>query len=635
MRKITKLICLLTAVIILIGLSCSVSAAESESVTILFTHDFHSHLDQWTENGSIIGGAARLKTLIDRYASETTFLLDGGDFSMGTLYQTVFETQASELLLLGQLGYDATTIGNHEFDYRSEGFAAMLDTAVEKASEKGIALPYLLCANIDWANSTDESSMVLKESYDDYGGKDLAVIERNGVRLGVFGIMGTDSQSTAPMASVQFEDYIEAAKEAVSSLKSQDVDMIVCLSHSGTWDDPEESEDELLAQAVPEIDVIISGHTHTTLNKPLVYGSTYIVSCGEYGKNLGQLVLVPDGEHWKIDEYALHATSEDVARDTDTQAFVDEYKQYIAEDYLSLYGYTADQVLCTNTIDFSSTNSPGAANWGMGDLMADSIVHAVKEAEGNDYEDIAMAIVPSGIVRGVLPQGDVSVSDAFNVLSLGIGEDGLTGYPLVSIYLTGAELMSVAEVDASVSGLMGGTKLYVSGGGWAYNNNRLILNRATDVWIYDDNGSTEAVQKDKLYRIVADLYSAQMLSTVKSKSFGLLSLEPKDANGNLITDYEAHIIHDKNGNEIKQWVGFATYLQTFGGEDGTGSIDSGYEMPSNNIIASESKNPIDLLRNPGKIFWIVCGVILLLLAILAAIVLTLRYIIKKKRKKNK
>ena len=203
-------------------------------------------------------------------------------------------------------------------------------------------------------------------------------------------------------------------------------------------------------------------------------------------------------------------------------------------------------MLCRNNIDFAASQLPDAeaVNWGMGDLMAESIIHAVKEAEGDDYEDIAMAVVPSGIVRGVIPVGDVTVSDAFNVLSLGIGADGLTGYPLVSIYLTGAELMSVAEVDASVSGLMGGTKLYVAGGGWAYNNNRLLLNRATDVWTYSDDGSTEVIQKDKLYRVVADLYSSQMLGAVKSKSFGLLTLEPKDASGDPITDYEAHIIHD-------------------------------------------------------------------------------------------
>lgn len=271
MKKHTRLICLLMILILMFSLCSTVSAADDNKVNILFTHDFHSHMDQWAENGSVIGGAARLKTLIDQHTSGTTFLLDGGDFSMGTLYQAVFETQASELMMLGYLGVDATTIGNHEFDYRSEGFANMLNTAVEKAAEKGVALPALLSANIDWASSTDESSLVLRDAFENYGGKEYTIIERNGVKMGLFGIMGIDSQACAPLATVTFTDYIQASKDTVAKLQAENVDMIVCLSHTGTWDDPEKSEDELLAQAVPEIDVIISAHTHTKLDNPIVY----------------------------------------------------------------------------------------------------------------------------------------------------------------------------------------------------------------------------------------------------------------------------------------------------------------------------------------------------------------------------
>ncbi len=635
MKKLKLLICLLLAAALIIAVDFTASASDDTEVNILFTHDVHSHMDQWAEGGSVIGGAARLKTLIDQNSVGTTFILDGGDFSMGTLYQSIFETQASELMILGYLGCDATTFGNHEFDYRSEGFAAMLDSASEKAAEQGISLPVLLTANIDWEASTDESSLILRRAFDDYGGAEYTIIERDGITMGIFGVMGNDSQACAPLASVTFSDYIQAAKDTVAKIKDEGVDIIVCLSHSGTWDDPDISEDELLAQAVPDIDVILSGHTHTSLEEPIVYGSTYIVSCGEFGKNLGQITLVPDGDRWTLKTYQLHATSNDVPQDEEIQAIVDGYKPYIDEEYLSLYGLSADQIICYNTIDFGATELPDseAVNWGMGDLMADSIIYAVQQAEGDDYEDIAMAIVPSGIVRGLIPTGDVTVSDAFNVLSLGIGEDGLTGYPLVSIYLTGAELMSAAEVDASVSGLMGGTKLYVSGGGWAYNNNRLILSRATDVWTYADDGTTEEIVEDKLYRVVADMYSAQMLGAVKSKSYGLLSLEPKDANGQPVTDYTLHIVRDSEGNEVKQWVGFASYLLTFGGEDGTGSIDLKYETASNNIISSESRNIVELLRNPGRIFWVLCGAVALLLAIITAVILTVRYIVKKRKKR--
>ena len=106
----------------------------------------------------------------------------------------------------------------------------------------------------------------------------------------------------------------------------------------------------------------------------------------------------------------------------------------------------------------------------------------------------------------------------------------MPGYPLVSVYLTGRELYDLAEVDASVSSLMDGTHLYPSGGGWEYKTNRLLLSRVYDAWLYDENGDKKAIEEDRLYRVVADLYSGQMLGAVKRKSFGLLSLEPKDSN---------------------------------------------------------------------------------------------------------
>ena len=104
------------------------------------------------------------------------------------------------------------------------------------------------------------------------------------------GVFGKDALACAPTCELKFEDPIEAVKQTVADIKAnEDVDMIVCVSHSGTWEDESKSEDELLAKAVPDLDLILSGHTHTELEKPIQHGSTYVVSCGEYGKNLASL----------------------------------------------------------------------------------------------------------------------------------------------------------------------------------------------------------------------------------------------------------------------------------------------------------------------------------------------------------
>ena len=150
---------------------------NNKRVQILFTHDMHSHLDSYrSDDGDVIsniGGLARLKTLADekRKLLDATFLVDGGDFSMGTLYQTIYETEAAELISMGLCGYDATTFGNHEFDYRSQGIANMLDSAVKNAEESGIALPEIVNCNIDWDKNTSADNKLVKKSMENYGCK--------------------------------------------------------------------------------------------------------------------------------------------------------------------------------------------------------------------------------------------------------------------------------------------------------------------------------------------------------------------------------------------------------------------------------------------------------------------------------
>ncbi len=115
----------------------------SYSTTILFTHDMHSHFLPTTDSdGGESGGFARLSTLLkeQRELHPDALTLDGGDFSMGSLFQAIYATDAPELRMMGTLGYDATTFGNHEFDYRQTGFASMLEAAVAS----GDALPMIL-----------------------------------------------------------------------------------------------------------------------------------------------------------------------------------------------------------------------------------------------------------------------------------------------------------------------------------------------------------------------------------------------------------------------------------------------------------------------------------------------------------
>ena len=624
-------------VILILGLmtamvSVVLAGNDSTRVQILFTHDLHSHLDDYVIGGERVGGIARLKTLVDekRGEEDATLFVDGGDFSMGTLYQTIYESDAVELTMLGYLGVDATTFGNHEFDYRSEGVANMLDAALRNAeNDPALLLPKLLVSNIDWTKHTSDDNRLIREALERYGSSSCAVFERGGVKFGVFGVVGEDAESCAPESGIDFDDIILSAREQVKLLKEQNVDLIVCLSHSGVWPDVKRSEDEQLAMAVPEIDVIISGHQHTAFSEPIRHGDTYVVSCGEYGQNLGELDLRrrEDGR-WELVRYEIIPVNAAIAEDEEILTRLAHYREKINTGYLVDFGYTYDQVLAVNEILFKPFSEFGQGLGGepLGSLIADAYRFAVREAEGEDYEYVAAAVAPLGTIRDTLQTGELTVWDAFNICCLGIGKDTIVGYPLVSIYLTGAEIRTAAEIDISVSSLMSAARLYPSGVVWTYNPNRLILDRVTDVSLVTEDGSLAELEDDKLYRAVVGLYSAQMLGAVEDVSYGILSITPKDRNGVPIENYEDHIVYDREGNEVKEWYALASYLESFEkNEDGISVVPESYAEPDERKICDDSTNLFDLLKNPGRIARVIYGmVVAVVMAVIFVTVLMIR-----------
>ena len=156
--------------------------------------------------------------------------------------------------------------------------------------------------------------------------------------------MGVDSDDCAPTSGFALEDAAQAAERCVASLREQGADLIICLSHSGTSEDPKLSEDELLAKAVDGIDVIISGHTHTTLAEPIQVGDTWIVSCGEYSKNLGVVTMAykPDGD-MILTDYELIPIDDSVAEDPDMAAWIENAKGEV-ESLINLENYVRKQL---------------------------------------------------------------------------------------------------------------------------------------------------------------------------------------------------------------------------------------------------------------------------------------------------
>jgi 5'-nucleotidase/UDP-sugar diphosphatase len=241
MNSFRKIVLLSSALALMVMVTGSIAAPASynKELMIVFTHDLHSYFmphQVLTQDGNQVqqGGYAKLAYLIkgqQLFERNKTITVDAGDFSMGTLFHTSFMQEASELRLMEKMGYDVVTFGNHDFDFRADGLATMLQTAKSKSDQ----LPAMIASNIVFSKN-DPADAKLKQAFKDYPVTQYTVIEKNGIRIGLFGIMGNDASHDILYAKpVKFADPVDTSKHMVDILKKKEkVDLIICLSHSGT-----------------------------------------------------------------------------------------------------------------------------------------------------------------------------------------------------------------------------------------------------------------------------------------------------------------------------------------------------------------------------------------------------------------
>lgn len=255
-------------------------AAKPLRLTILHTNDTHSRIDPYPEGGpnaGMGGVSARIKLIEHiRATEEHVLLFDAGDIFQGTPYFNFFKG-AIEMKAMEKMGYDATTMGNHDFDEGVENFAKQM---------KHISFPVLV-------SNYDFSATVLADKVQPY-----QVFERGKLKVGVFGL-GINPVGLIPDAlfgAVKYLNPLEKAKEMVNILRAQSCQLIVCLSHLGYAYRDDKVCDKRLASEVDGIDLIIGGHTHTFLDQPQLVKrangrSTLIAQVGHSGLRLGRIDL--------------------------------------------------------------------------------------------------------------------------------------------------------------------------------------------------------------------------------------------------------------------------------------------------------------------------------------------------------
>ena len=565
--------------------SCISSAAPpgSRSLVLLFTGDMHSNLENYPQLAELV---ERERTMAAE-RGVPLLLLSTGDAPMGTIYHTLFTTNAADYRALSLLGYDASALGNHDFDF---GPHALLRSLAAADSLAAFSLP-LLCANIQIEGDT--SGRVAK----------YIIIQKDSLLILVTATMGLDA-----IRSISAADSLNytPADAALAALLPQlpDCHFRILLSHGGTsWVGNEQvteetpsalrrrrkTEDALLAAKVPLFDAILSGHDHAPLFTPLIVGKTVIGNSGANLQYLGRVELAKDsaGRTHLVDyrlipiptpttcpasqpaaqlalqpvaqlasQPALRASEHLAHKPAQMQiaSFVEERYREVAENMQRVYGIALPDTLLPSlaATKFAALSTPdlvaeaySAAPALLQTAAAAPATPALAEAGVGApaapalAEERPIGIVPFGVVRGQLPHsGAITWRHLFELLSLGSNREGLAGYPLVKLYLYGKELFDICELDASYARPGNDLHLHFSSNLKYYGRAIGIpFMRITEVFA---NGAP--VERNRLYPIVTDLYTAQSIKLLEESSFGLLKAAPKDSSGNIVTNPAAYTL---------------------------------------------------------------------------------------------
>ncbi|WP_438966534.1 bifunctional metallophosphatase/5'-nucleotidase [Flavobacterium sp.] len=265
-----------------ISLSSFTSVDNIKKLTVLHTNDVHSHIDPFPEDdprNPNQGGASRRAVLIEKIRSEeaNVLLLDAGDIFQGTPYFNYYGGEL-EFKLMSMMQYDLATLGNHDFDNGIDGFYAQLPHAKFD----------FVSANYDFKNTILDGIV-----------KPYKIINKVGLKIGVFGL-GVELEGLVDKKLYKetvYNNPVEVSQSIAKQLKEDEkCDLVICLSHLGFKykNDPEKICDINLAKQTKNIDLIIGGHSHTFLDKPVIEknldGKDVVINqVGCYGINLGRI----------------------------------------------------------------------------------------------------------------------------------------------------------------------------------------------------------------------------------------------------------------------------------------------------------------------------------------------------------
>ena len=459
-----------------LALTAGIASADY-SLTILHTNDFHARFEPISKydsgcgaednaEGKCFGGSARLVTAVAEARARTnnSILVDGGDQFQGTLFYTYYKGKlAAEMM--NKLGYDAMTVGNHEFDDGPEVLRGFMDA---------VDFPVLM-SNADVSGEELLAGKLAKST----------VIERGGQKLGMIGLTPQDTDELAsPGPNIIFSDPVNAVQGEVDKLTDMGVNKIIVLSHSGYV------VDQAVAAGTTGVDVIVGGHSNTLLSNtneraegayPTVVGATAIVQAYAYGKFLGELnvtfndageITEAVGEPIIVDG----AISEDAAtkaRIAEAAAPLEEIRNKVVANAVD--AIAGDRAICR------------VQECAMGNLVADAMLDRVKE------QGVEIAIANSGGIRASIDAGEVTMGEVLTVLPF--------QNTLSTFRISGATLVAALENGVSQVEEVKGRFPQVAGVSFTFNASAEVGSRISNVMV-----GGAAVDLAKMYGAVSNNY---------------------------------------------------------------------------------------------------------------------------------
>ncbi|WP_214724036.1 MULTISPECIES: 5'-nucleotidase C-terminal domain-containing protein [unclassified Exiguobacterium] len=463
------------------------------SIGLMHTNDTHANLDKAPKRATVI------KELRAAYRSEgkPSLLLDAGDVFSGSLYFNKFLGQA-DLELMNYMKYDMMTFGNHEFDLGDTDNNIALKNFVTKAK-----FPFIT-ANVDFSKNELFNGLQKKtitagpERGKIYQG---IIKEYKGQKIGFFGLTTEETADIASPGTVAFANYITSAKAAVKKLEDRGVNKIVALTHIGFDDNEAIDNDQLLARNVDGIDVIVGGHSHTKLEKPVVVDETVvpgkteptiIAQAYQYGDFLGNLDLTFDYKG-KLTEY--NGSLIDVSKaveDVRAAEILKPYADQIAELKNEEVGANIVNALPNPRGEVSVRNSETA----LGNLITDGMLKKAKEYN----TDTVIAMQNGGGIRAAIDAGPLTVGEVLTTLPF--------GNTLATAKMTGEEIKNLLEISVGIAPKENGGFLHVSGMKFEYDSTKAAGARVTKMEV-NNNGTFEVIDPAKTYVIATNAFTAK------------------------------------------------------------------------------------------------------------------------------